>query len=144
MAEHGRDELKRFGRVIEARARASLMSDTKWRKLISELNKPERQLLYCIIKYIDSPIESESYFPMGLHPPRPWIEELGWGPTPLRSIEWMLVPRVAIDKRGSGNPQANIQDIDSIALVLERLGKYPMQISSRGLLITGHLTKSSI
>jgi hypothetical protein len=60
MAVHGREELQRVGRAIQARAHASLMSDTKWRKLLSILNEPERRLEYCVSE------EKRVYFPMAL------------------------------------------------------------------------------
>jgi hypothetical protein len=143
MAEHGPKELQGVGRVIQARARASLMSDTKWRKLLSELNKPERELSYCIVKFIDVSGQKKMYFPIGLDTPRPWVDDFGGiGPFPLRSIEWMLIPRIAKYKRGNGHvPDGEIaQDVDSIEVTLDGLGKYPTQLVEQGLLIRGHVT----
>lgn len=144
MAIHGREELQRVGRAVQARAHASLMSDTKWRKLLSELNKPERQLKYCIVKFIDVSEEKRVYFPIHLDPPRPWVETFGFGPIPLRSIEWMLVPRIAKYKRGNpGVPDGEIeQDVKSIMNAIDGLGKYPAQVIDRGLLIIGHITET--
>ena len=145
MAVHGREELQRVGRVIQTRARASLMSDTKWRKLLSELNKPERKIRYCIVKFLDASDEKEIYFPIGLNPPRPWVDDFaGLGPIPLRSIEWMLIPRIAKYKRGYGDlPDGELeQDVESIAVFVDGLGKYPARLLERGLLITGHVTAS--
>lgn len=126
------------------RARASLMSDTKWRKLLSELNKPERQMKYCIVKFIDVSEEKRVYFPIGLYPPRPWVDTFGFGPIPLRSIEWMLVPRKAKYKRGNpGVPDGEIeQDVEAIMSAIDGLGKYPVQLTDRGLLIMGHVTET--
>jgi hypothetical protein len=143
MSTHDREELQRVGRVIQARARASLMSDTKWRKVLAELNKPERQLKYCVVKFIEVSEEKKIYFPTYLYPPRPWVDTFGFGPIPLRSIEWMLIPHIAKYKRGNAHvPDGEVeQDVESIADAISRLGKYPTSISSHGLLIIGHVTE---
>jgi hypothetical protein len=144
MATHGREELHRVGRAIQARAHASLMSDTKWRKLLSILNEPERRLKYCLVKFIEVSEEKRVYFPIALYPPRPWVDTFGFGPIPLRSIEWMLVPRIAKYKRGNpGVPDGeHEQDVESIKNMIDELGKYPAQISGAGLLIIGHVTET--
>ncbi|ATQ70738.1 hypothetical protein CQW49_22390 (plasmid) [Methylosinus trichosporium OB3b] len=144
MVIHGREELQRVGRRVQARAHASLMSDTKWRKVLSELNKPEWQLEYCIVKFIDVTEEKLVYFPIGLSPPRPWVDTFGFGPITLRSIEWMLIPRIAKYKRGNpGVPDGEIeQDVEAIMSVIDKLGKYPVQLTDRGLLIMGHVTET--
>lgn len=145
MGIHGRDELQRVGRTVQARAHASFMSDTKWRKLLSELNKSEHQLEYCVIKFIDVSEEKMVYFPIALYPPRPWVDTFSFGPIPLRSIEWMLIPRVAKCKRGNAHvPDGEIeQDIESIACSLKGIGKYQTQISDIGLFIIGHVTDAT-
>lgn len=144
MATHGREELQCVGRRVQARAHASLMSDTKWRKVFSELNKPEWRLEYCIVKFIDVTEEKRVYFPIGLWSPRPWVDIFGFGPIPLRSIEWMLVPRIAKYKRGNpGVPDGEIeQDVEAIMNAIDGFGKYPVQLTERGLLIMGHVTET--
>ncbi|WP_166146210.1 DUF6678 family protein [Methylosinus sp. RM1] len=144
MAIHGREELQRVGRTVQARAHASLMSDTKWRKVLSELNKPEWKLEYGIVKFIDVDEEKRVYFPIGLYPPHPWVDTFCLGPIPLRSIEWMLVPRIAKYKRGNpGVPDGEIGlDVEAIMSAIDGLGKYPIQLTDRGLLIMGHVTET--
>lgn len=144
MAIHGREELQRVGRRVRARAHASLMSDTKWRKVLLELNKSEWQLEYCIVKFIDVTEEKRVYFPIGLYPPRPWVDTFGFGPIPLRSIEWMLIPRIVKYKRGNpGVPDGEIdQDVEAIMSAIDKLGKYPVQLTDRGLLVRGHVTET--
>lgn len=100
MAVHGRDELEREGRLIRANMRASLMSDSKWRKLLSALDRPELKLNQCIIKFVGVLDEKVVNRPSALYPPRPWVDTIEFGPIPLRSIEWMLFPRVPSTSAG--------------------------------------------
>jgi hypothetical protein len=143
MAVHGREELQRVGRVIRTRARASLMSDTKWRKLLSALDRPELRLRQCVVKFVDAPGEKVIHLPIGLHAPRPWIDTFEFGPIPLRAIEWMLFPRTVEYERGNGHvPKGHFeQDVETAALILHALGKFPARLSERGLLIIGHVAE---
>ncbi len=147
MAVHGREELHRVGRAVRRRAKASLMSDTKWRKLLCALASPDLKLTQCVVKFIDAADERVIHFPVGLYPPRPWIDAFGSvGPFPLRSIEWMLVPRIVEYERGNGHvPKGEYeQNVEAAALAIDALGRYPTQLSERGLLITGHLMEGSL
>ena len=141
MAVHGRVELERVGRVIRDRARASLMSDTKWRKLISALSAPELQLKQCVVKFIDARDEKVLHLPLLLSAPRPWLDTFEFGPVPLRSIAWMLFPRIVKYERGNGHvPKGEfLQNVDAAAVAVNALGKYPIALSEQGLLITGHV-----
>ena len=141
IAVHGREELEREDRVIRANTRASLMSDTKWRKLLSALDRPELGLKQCIIKFVGAPGEKVVNRPSALYPPHPWIDTIEFGPIPLRSIEWMLFPRVAEYRRGNRRvpKQRMEQDVEEAARIVGALGRYPAELSERGLLIAGYL-----
>jgi hypothetical protein len=141
MATHDRKELDREDRLIQVHTRASLMSDTKWRKLLSALDRSELELRHCIVKFVGVQEEKVLSRPAGLYPPRPWVDTFQFGPIPLRSIEWLLFPRVA-EVRGADRtiPARRVeQDVDGAARVVETLGRYPAELSKRGLLIVGHL-----
>ncbi|CAN5511323.1 hypothetical protein BH10PSE3_BH10PSE3_29240 [soil metagenome] len=141
MTTHGPKELEREGRLIRAHTRASLMSDTKWRRLLTALNNPALELRQCVIKFVGDPIERTISKSFGLHLPRPWIDSFAFGPIPLRSIEWLLFPCVASYDRGDPSfPKQRVgQDVDQAASIIAGLGRYPFELSGRGLLITGHL-----
>jgi len=146
MSIHDRLELEREGRLIRKNTRASLMSDTKWRKLLAPLDRPDLGLERCIVKFVDISDETMMYRPKGLHPPRPWVDTDPFGPIPLRSIEWLLFPRLA--EVGSGDrtipAKSMAQDVDNAARVVAALGRYPMELSERGLLIRGYLPSARV
>ena len=142
MAVHDRAELDREGRVIRRETRASLMSDTKWREVLAALEaNPELSVQQCIVKFVGRPEEHSVGWNPGLYPPRPWIDMNPIGPVPLRSIEWMLFPRVAEHR----HPDRTIpvrrqpQDIEGVARIMSGLGKLPIEWTDRGLLIRGYL-----
>ena len=141
MAIHDREELDREDRLIRANTRASLMSDTKWRKLLVALDHSELHLRHCIVKFVGDPEEKPLRRPTGLYPPRPWVDTLQFGPIPLRSIEWLLFPRVAEVRDPDRTIPAThlVQDVDGAARIIEALGRYPAELSERGLVIVGHL-----
>ena len=141
MAVHGQEELEREGRAIRAHTRASLMSDTKWRRLLAALDDPALDLRQCVIKFVGDTVERTISKSFGLHLPCAWVDSFAFGPIPLRSIEWLLFPRVALHDRGDPSfPKQRIaQDVDLAADIISGLGRYPLELSERGLLITGHL-----
>lgn len=141
MAEHGPEELRREGRLIEATTRASLMSDTKWRKLLQALDESGLEIDQCIVKFVGALNEHRTGLPRGLYLPRPWVDTFEFGPVPLRSIEWMLIPRVAEYERGDRTVPKKLvdQDVQGAAQLIAALGIYPTELSDRGLLVRGYL-----
>ena len=144
MAIHNRQELDREDRLISANTRASLMSDTKWRKLLAALDESGLELRRCIVKFVGDPGEKVLSRPAGLYPPRPWVDTFQFGPIPLRSIEWLLFPRVAeVRDPDRTIPARHVaQDVDAAARIVEALARYPVELSERGLVIIGHLPLS--
>jgi hypothetical protein len=135
MAVHGPEELKREGRLVSRNTRASLMSDTKWRKLFTALDASGLRFNHCIWKFVGRDDAVPGSMGDGLHPPWPWIDTSTFGPTPLRSIEWLWIPRLIKWGRKT-------QDVDRAAQVISDLGRYPIEVSERGLLIRGYLGKT--
>ena len=135
------DEIEYDARRVREKTRASLMSDTKWRKLLALLDGSGLELGQCVIKFVDVDAEKVMRRPKHLYPPRPWIDTAEFGPVSLRSIEWMLFPRVAeFRDRGRTIPATYIaQDVDEAAALIASLGRYPLKLSERGLTITGYL-----
>ena len=134
MAVHGREELRREGRLVRRSTRASLMSDTKWRRLFAALDTPDLAFGRCLWKFVGREDAVPGGFSVGLYPPRPWVDTTSFGPLPLKSIEWLWVPRRT--KWGR-----KVQDVDHAARILSGLGRYPVEVNERGLLIRGYLGK---
>jgi hypothetical protein len=103
------------------------------------------ELRRCIIKFVGNPQAKVLSRPTGLYPPRPWVDTFDFGPIPLRSIEWLLFPRIAevrdVDRT---IPARRVQqDVDAAARVVETLGRYPVELSEQGLMILGHLPSAA-
>jgi hypothetical protein len=139
-----REELRRESMLVRANTRASLMSDTKWRKLLSAMDDAELELRRCVVKFVGNPNEQVMTRPGGLYLAHPWVDTFRFGPIPLRSIEWLLFPRVAeIRDVDRTIPSRYVtQHVDAAARIIEGLGKYPVELSDRGLLITGYLPQA--
>lgn len=126
--------------------RASLMSDTKWRKLIRALNRPDLMLSRCVLKLIDEPEPLTTHLPSeaSLSPPRPWIDA-SIGPIRLRTIEWLFFPR-SFETRPMGDrtlpATRHQQDVDVAAELLGALGNYPVELTERGLMVRGYLPRN--
>ena len=145
MSVHDRNELRRVNRRVRANTRASLMSDSKWRKMLVALDRPGLELRQCVVKFVGGAEPRIMRLPKGLHPPRPWIDTVEFGPIPLRAIEWMWFP-AAIElppTHGALSARRIEQDVEAAFHIVGALGKYPAELSERGLLIVGHLANSS-
>ncbi|WP_411267529.1 DUF6678 family protein [Asticcacaulis sp. 201] len=141
MAVHDRAELDHVRRRVRSTTIGSLMSDTKWRKVFAAIQAhQELELRQCIIKFIDSPEERIGNPGACLHVPRPWVDTTSFGPIPLRSIEWLLFPRIAEYQTGRTTPAHLVrQDVDGAMRVLTGLGQLPLEMTERGLIIRGYI-----
>jgi hypothetical protein len=143
MAVHNRAELDKVGRTVKRSTRASLMSDTKWRLIISVLEEhPELKIRQWIVKFIDRDQETTMTSGAGLHPPWPWVDTTGVGPVPLRAIEWLLIPRVAVytDSDRTIPPRHLAQDADGAWRAITALRRqFPMELTERGVFVRGYL-----
>jgi hypothetical protein len=140
MPGHGRAELEREGRLINANTRASLMSDTKWRKLFTALQDSALALEQYVFKFVGGG-ECVTIGKPWLFPPHAYFDHIDFGPTPFRSIEWFLIPRFAEYKPDKTIPIRRVpQDVEGAAKLIGTLGRYPIELSDRGLCVTGHLT----
>ncbi|MDZ4370902.1 MAG: hypothetical protein U1C74_05710 [Phenylobacterium sp.] len=119
------------------------MSDTKWRKLIRVLDRPDLQLGHCVIKFVGEPAPRVTYRPDGasIYPGGGWIDA-SLGPIRLRTIEWLMFPRRfeyrPLNDRTIPARQVH-QDVDYAVRVLGGLSDYPVEVTDEGLLIRGYL-----
>lgn len=142
MTVHTRHDLERIARVARARFSHALMSDTKWRKIFAAVNEAGLSPQWIAAKFIESEhiglLRWSGIGTMGA--PHAWIDTFERGPIELRSIEWILVPSVYSEERGSpGVPPREVrQDFEAIRLLLESLGQFPLEVSAEGLRIIGY------
>jgi hypothetical protein len=117
------------------------MSDTKWRKLFAALDAhPELGLRQCVYKFVGNAEERTGSSVVGLDPPHPWVDASSFGPIPLRSIEWLLFPRVAEYRADRTTPARHEpQDVDGAWRILAGLGQLPLEMTESGLLVRGYL-----
>ena len=143
MPKYDRLDLSRENRLVAANTRGAIMSDTKWRKVFSALDASGLDVVQCAVKFVGIGEEKIIRRPgsSALQLSRPWIDTLEFGPVALRSIEGILFPRVAniasIDPTIPG--KQCVQDVEAAAEIIADLGRYPYELTPRGLLITGYL-----
>ena len=105
---------------------ASLMSNTKWRKLFIALDEPGAPKRYCEIKFVRAPIPRHMLLPGAahLHAPLAYVDS-DVGPFPLRSIEWLEVICTPEERA-------------KILAALSKVGHFATAATDRGLRIIGH------
>ncbi|MDH3739210.1 MAG: hypothetical protein OER92_08440 [Alphaproteobacteria bacterium] len=133
---------ERVGRFVRENFSTALMSDTKWRKLITALDKADIRLEQAVVKFVDTNDIHSVRMPKisALHPPKPFIDTIEFGPLELRAIEWFEIPAVAVWPRSNNlPPRRSEQDIDAARAIVEGLGKYPVEQTSTGLRIIGYI-----
>jgi hypothetical protein len=127
--------------LVRDHTRASLMSDTKWQKLVQALDPSRKELERCIVKFVGSPEEHMIHLPVSMEfVGRPWLDT-AFGPVAARQIEWLLIPPVVEYRSGGGTVVTRriLQDLDRVEACIKALGRYPIERTERGLLVTGHL-----
>jgi hypothetical protein len=127
---------------------ASLMSDTKWRKLFTALDRPDLNLKQARIKFVDADkvhtINRPRAYGYGKKP-WPYTDTIEFGPFALRSIEWIEFPAMAEFARSSPNGNGRVpataekQNIERAASILAGLGKFPIESVGGALRILGHV-----
>lgn len=132
--DNSEENIRRINRKISS-ATAALMSNTKWRKLLSGIDGVAHGIQW---KFINNDTVFTSSVP-------PLIEEsFGDGSlypyTPYRNIDWIFIPC------DYGNPLADKKrilpklqnDIVNIKEMINQLGEYPIELSTGGLKISGY------
>ncbi len=144
--EHYRERLKM------RECRASLMSNTKWRKLFFSIQKLNLGLSVCRIKWlgVDTPqilrtptaksLDGYPYYNgypnivgYNIGPVHPFAD-FEWGPYPLCAIEWLEFPRIAMR---SG--KTHEQDVNRAEQALKVISRFPFENTQDGLRVIGHL-----
>lgn len=119
----------------------ALMSDTKWRKLISALDEADIGIEEIFVKFVETADIRTIQMPRSgsLYPPWPFIDLIEFGPTELCAIEWIEIPEMT-KPRIKGVPASAVkQDIEAARATIAKLGKYPIEDTDGGLKILGYI-----
>jgi hypothetical protein len=131
-------ERERIHAAIRDTCSASLMSDAKWRKLLPVLEAIP-SIDHYFLKSIRGTVEKAGFGHLSGYAPHPFIDTC-FGPIYLREIEWLeflaFVPRRA---NGATLPGGYHQDLVALRCALQTIGKFPLEETSRGLRIIGHV-----
>ncbi|KQN06866.1 MULTISPECIES: hypothetical protein [unclassified Sphingomonas] len=140
MAPDLSDDLRRDRLLARRDYAASLMSNSRWRAVLTVLDEARPALQQIRIKFTDSDDIRSMGLPW-LHAPHGSVDSFEFGPFPLITIEWIEVPAVAIFPRVDGVAAARqSQDIDAVDTALTTLGRQlPIVRTPEGLRIIGHL-----
>lgn len=80
------------GRLARRLFATSHMLDTKWRKVFTAIEDHDPHCRSATIKFIDVDSPKQIRFPTSLECPHDFMDPVEFGPTPLRSIEWVDFP----------------------------------------------------
>ena len=86
------DDPKSAGRLARRRFSGALMSDTKWRKLITTVAQHHDVINTIAVKFVDTEDVKTIRFPPSLGSPHAYMDTIEFGPVELRSIEWIDFP----------------------------------------------------
>lgn len=122
-------------RMMRREFSASLMSNTKWRKLFVAIERLNLALPVCEMKWIDSDGIDTLYTPTSasLYPPRPFVDSR-FGPFALCLIEWLEFPRLA-----TYAGVTYVQDVERAEQALNGVACFPMESTPEGLRVIGHV-----
>jgi hypothetical protein len=135
-------ERERIHAAIRDTCSASLMSDAKWRKLLSVL-KGIPSINHYFLKSIRGTAEMLGFGYLSGHAPHPFIDTFSFGPIYLREIEWLEFPEFVPRRvNGATLPGGHHQDLVALRCALEAIGQFPLEETSRGLRIIGHVRKA--
>jgi hypothetical protein len=115
------------------------MSDTKWRKLFSVL-KDISSIDHYFLKFITDEEEGAGYGRFDPWPPHAFIDTASFGPLYLSEIEWVEFPNIVQKRRHGPTPRGgHHQDLEGLRRALDSVGKFPIEVTPRGLRIIGHV-----
>jgi hypothetical protein len=136
-------ESERLDATIRKTRAFSLMSNTKWREL-SKILGDVPSIDHYFLKSLRSPTAYPGFGFLSDRVPYAYMDTLSFGPIPLREIEWIEFPAV-VAKRASGPTPAggHKQDLDALLRALAKAGKFPVEITSRGLRVIGHIRNAA-
>lgn len=109
----------KIGRLARERFSSALMSDAKWRKLLTAVATADRPIREMVVKFIDVDEPCRMRFPPSLEAPHAYMDTIEFGPVELRAIEWLELP-VAVEPLLSG------------------AGHFPLEPAERGTRIVGY------
>jgi hypothetical protein len=123
------------------------MSDTKWRKLFIALDRPDLNIRQVRLKFVGvARVKTVGMPSRGtLACPKAFIDLDEFGPTPLRSIEWIEFPETAECIRPSPGGRGRVpskfvkQDIERVEAILALVGQFPIERNDNALRINGHV-----
>jgi len=132
-------ERDRIHAAIRNTCSASLMSDTKWHKLFSVLETIP-SIKHYFLKSIRSAVEMLGIEWLGGEAPHAFTDTFSFGPIYLREIEWLEFPAFVPRKvNGAILPGGHQQDLEALRRALDAVGEFPLEETSRGLRVVGHV-----
>lgn len=109
----------KIGRFARTRFSQALMSDTKWRKLLTAVGAAGLPIREMVVKFIDVDEPRRMQFPPSLETPYAYMDTIEFGPVELRAIEWLELP----------------MDVEQ---VLSGIGRFPLEPAGTGVRIVGY------
>jgi hypothetical protein len=130
---------EKLDRIIQQKFTAAFMSNAKWRKFFTVLDRPELNLKQAIWKFIDSDTEHRGSVPKSEDLSNQYVGDYGLlGPFAYKHIEWIELLHKGIPAGFEKVPFAHWdQDIPGALAILNEVGEFEIAETVRGLRIYG-------
>jgi hypothetical protein len=130
---------EKLDRIIQQKFTAAFMSNTKWRKLFTVLDRPEFNLQQAIWKFIDSDLEHRGSIPKSDDLLEKYVTEYDLlSPFAYKHIEWIELLHKGIPSGYEKVPFAHWhQDIAGVLTALNEAGVFEISETVRGIRIYG-------
>lgn len=129
---------EKLNKIIKRRFRYSFMSNAKWRKFFTLLDRPEFNIRQAIWKFIDGKTEIRGWFTKSDELMEKYVGDYGLGPFAYKHIEWIEIPYVGKPRGFENIPFKHWnQDVKNAKSLLDKNGLWEMEETENGLKIYG-------
>ena len=132
------DHEKKVDRLIKTQFSHAFMSNAKWRKFFTLLDRPELNITQAVWKLVGKDTEIRGWFTKKDELQEDRIDDHGAGPSFYKEIEWVEIVAVGIPLGCEGIPAKYwTQDIAGARSLLMESGMWEIEETERGIRIYG-------
>jgi hypothetical protein len=129
----------KLDRVIAKSFSASLMANSKWRKLFLELAQPELQIDQLVWKFVGRDLPLRGVAPDSDCLRESHITDTSFADFPYKEIEWIEIPPTSIPLGSETVPfKHRPQNIQHVQAAIARVGEFDTALTATGFRVNGY------
>jgi hypothetical protein len=129
---------EKLDEIIHRRFTSAFMSNAKWRKFFTALDRPELKIEQAIWKFIDATVEIRGPMTKSNALMERYVGDYGLGPFGYKHIEWIEIPNINIPLNYERDPSKHSeQDVCGALEILNKIGNFELLKTERGIRIYG-------